>query len=134
MGDGGSVPLGFLAAVFGLAGIRAGTWPAWFPLLVFLPFIADTLVTMVRRIAAGENLFQAHKTHYYQRLHRMGAGHAGTLLFYGVLVAGTCASALFALATGPAAGWRVLGAWAVAIGVLFAGIDYHWRKCSPGQR
>jgi UDP-N-acetylmuramyl pentapeptide phosphotransferase/UDP-N-acetylglucosamine-1-phosphate transferase len=134
MGDGGSVPLGFLAAVFGLAGIRAEIWPGWFPLLVFLPFIADTLVTMIRRVAAGENLFQAHKTHYYQRLHRMGAGHAGTFLFYGVLVAGTSASAYFALATGPAAGWQVLGAWAVAIGGLFAGIDYHWRRCSPGQR
>ncbi len=134
MGDGGSVPLGFLAAVFGLAGIRAEMWPGWFPLLVFLPFIADTLVTMIRRVAAGENLFQAHKTHYYQRLHRMGAGHAGTFLFYGVLVAGTSASAYFALATGPAAGWQVLGAWAVAIGGLFAGIDYHWRRCSPGQR
>jgi UDP-GlcNAc:undecaprenyl-phosphate GlcNAc-1-phosphate transferase len=134
MGDGGSVPLGFLAAVFGLAGIRAETWPGWFPLLVFLPFIADTLVTMIRRIVAGENLFQAHKTHYYQRLHRMGAGHAGTFLFYGLLVAGTSASAYFALAMGPAAGWQVLGAWTVAIGGCFAGIDYHWRRCSPGQR
>jgi UDP-N-acetylmuramyl pentapeptide phosphotransferase/UDP-N-acetylglucosamine-1-phosphate transferase len=134
MGDGGSVPLGFLAAVLGLAGVHARTWPAWFPLLVFLPFIADTLVTVIRRIIAGENLFQAHKTHYYQRLHRMGAGHAGTLLFYGVLVAGTSASAYLALATRPAAGWQVLGAWLVAIGSFFAGIDYHWRRCSPGQR
>ncbi|MEO8303821.1 MAG: glycosyl transferase [Betaproteobacteria bacterium] len=134
MGDGGSVPLGFLAAVFGLAGIRAETWPAWFPLLVFLPFIADTLMTMFRRIAAGEDLFRAHKTHYYQRLHRLGAGHAGTLLFYGVLVVGTCTCAVFALAAEPAVGWRMLGAWTAAIGVLFAGIDYHWRKGSAGQR
>jgi UDP-N-acetylmuramyl pentapeptide phosphotransferase/UDP-N-acetylglucosamine-1-phosphate transferase len=134
MGDGGSVPLGFLAAAFGIAGIARETWPAWFPLLVFLPFIADTLVTMIRRIAARENLFRAHKTHYYQRLHQMGAGHAGTLLLYGVLVAGTSASAYFALATNPAAGWQVLGAWTVAIGGFFAGIDYHWRRCSPGQR
>ena len=134
MGDGGSVPLGFLAAVLGLAGIQAHTWPAWFPVLVFLPFIADTLVTLLRRLIGGENLFQAHKSHYYQRLHRMGAGHAGTLLFYGVLVAGTSASAYVALATLPAAGWQVLGAWTVAIGSFFAGIDYHWRRCSPGQR
>jgi UDP-N-acetylmuramyl pentapeptide phosphotransferase/UDP-N-acetylglucosamine-1-phosphate transferase len=132
MGDGGSIPLGFLAGVFGLSGIRAGTWPEWFPLLVFLPFVADTTVTMIRRIARGEHLFEPHKTHYYQRLHRMGAGHAGTLLFYGVLIAGTSASALFTLTSGPAAGWRVLGAWTAAIGVLFAGIDYHWRKFSPG--
>ena len=134
MGDGGSVPLGFLAAVFGLAGIQSESWPAWFPLLVFLPFITDTLVTIIRRIAKGEDLFRAHKTHYYQRLHRLGAGHSGTLLFYGVLIVGTSASAVFALATEPAAGWRMLGAWSLAIGVLFAGIDYHWRKSSPGQR
>src|SRR4029453_19358033 len=47
MGDGGSVPLGFLAAVLGLAGVHERTWPGWFPLLVFLPFIADTLVTVI---------------------------------------------------------------------------------------
>jgi hypothetical protein len=41
MGDIGAVPLGFLAALFGLAGWGGGVWPAWFPLLVFLPFIAD---------------------------------------------------------------------------------------------
>jgi hypothetical protein len=92
------------------------------------------MATMVRRILAGENLFRAHRTHYYQRLHRLGAGHAGTLLFFGVLIAGTCASAVFALAADAAAGWGMLGAWTAAIGVLFAGIDYHWRKSSPGQR
>jgi UDP-N-acetylmuramyl pentapeptide phosphotransferase/UDP-N-acetylglucosamine-1-phosphate transferase len=134
MGDGGSIPLGFLAAVFGFSGIRTGTWPAWFPLLVFLPVIADTTLTMMQRIAHGEHLFEPHKTHYYQRLHRLGAGHTGTLLFFGVLIAGTSASALFTLKTEPAAGWRVLGAWAVAVGVLFAGIDYHWRKKFPGPR
>ena len=128
MGDGGSVPLGFLAAVFGFAGVRAGTWPEWFPLLVFLPFVADATVTVVRRIASGAHVFEAHREHYYQRLHRMGAGHGGTLLFYGVLVAGTSASALFTLATAPAAGWAILGAWLIAITMLFAAIDYHWRK------
>jgi hypothetical protein len=54
------------------------------------------------------------------------------LLFYGVLIVGTTASALFTLATGPAAGWQVFGAWVLVIGVLFAGIDYHWRRRSPG--
>ena len=131
LGDGGSVPLGFLAAVFGFAGVRAGTWPEWFPLLVFLPFIADATVTMFRRLANREDVFEAHKRHYYQRLHQMGAGHPGTLLFYVVLIAGTCASALFTLVIDSAAGWWVLGAWASAIGALFAGIDYHWRKSLP---
>jgi len=131
MGDGGAVPLGFLAGVFGMAGVRAGIWPEWFPLLVFLPFAADATLTVIRRLANGEHVFEAHKTHYYQRLHRMGAGHAGTLLFYVVLIAGTSASAVFTLAIDSAAGWWVFGAWAAAIGVLFAGIDYHWRKNLP---
>jgi UDP-N-acetylmuramyl pentapeptide phosphotransferase/UDP-N-acetylglucosamine-1-phosphate transferase len=131
MGDVGAVPLGFLAGVFGLAGIRAETWPPWFPLLVFLPFVADASVTVVRRIVRGEHLFVAHKTHYYQRLHQMGAGHGGTLLLYSILIAGTTASALLTLSIAPAAGWRAVVAWAIAVGGLFAGIDYHWRNRSP---
>jgi len=132
MGDGGSVPLGFLAAVFGFSGVRTGIWPAWFPLLVFLPFLADATVTVLRRIASGEHVFEPHRMHYYQRLHRMGGAHRGTLFFFGVLIAGTSASALFALAAGPEAGWFMFCAWAAAIGVIFAGIDCRWRKRSPG--
>jgi UDP-N-acetylmuramyl pentapeptide phosphotransferase/UDP-N-acetylglucosamine-1-phosphate transferase len=41
LGDAGSVPLGFLAASFGLVGWARGLWPAWFPLLVFSPFVVD---------------------------------------------------------------------------------------------
>jgi UDP-N-acetylmuramyl pentapeptide phosphotransferase/UDP-N-acetylglucosamine-1-phosphate transferase len=134
MGDGGSVGLGFLAAIAGLSGVRAQTWPGWFPLLVFLPFVADATVTVLRRLARGDHLFEAHRTHYYQRLHRLGAGHRGTLLFYGVLIAGASASALFTLAAAPAAGWWVLAAWSAVIGALFAGIDKLWRRHSQEQQ
>jgi UDP-N-acetylmuramyl pentapeptide phosphotransferase/UDP-N-acetylglucosamine-1-phosphate transferase len=133
MGDGGSVGLGFLAAAFGFYGIRAEMWPSWFPLLVFLPFAADATTTVVRRIARGDHLFEAHRTHYYQRLHQMGSGHRGTLLFYAVLIAGTSASALYTLAVAPGLGWSVMAAWIVAIGGLFAGIDYHWRRRGSEQ-
>ena len=51
LGDVGAVPLGFLAAAFGAAGVVYGMWPAWFPVLVFLPFIADATLTLLRRIA-----------------------------------------------------------------------------------
>jgi UDP-GlcNAc:undecaprenyl-phosphate GlcNAc-1-phosphate transferase len=53
MGDVGAVPLGFLAALFGIAGWGTGTWPAWFPLLVFLPFIVDATLTLGRRTRVG---------------------------------------------------------------------------------
>ena len=134
MGDGGSVGLGFLAAAFGLYGIRTAIWPIWFPLLVFLPFAADATVTVLRRLARGDHLFEAHRTHYYQRLHQMGSGHRGTLLFYAVLIIGTSASALFTLAAVPGLGWPVLAAWIVAIGALFAAIDYHWRRRTSEQQ
>ena len=83
LGDVGAVPLGFLAAAFGIEGIASGRWPSWFPLLVFLPFVADATVTLLRRVARGERVWEAHRSHYYQRLHRLGAGHAGTLAAYG---------------------------------------------------
>lgn len=80
MGDAGSIPLGFLAAAFGLLGWRAGYWPLWFPVLVFSPFILDASVTLVKRLLRGEKVWQAHREHYYQRLVQMGWGHHRTAL------------------------------------------------------
>ena len=134
MGDSGSVGLGFLAAAFGFYGIRAELWPRWFPLLVFLPFAADATVTVLRRLARGDHLFEAHRTHYYQRLHQMGSGHRGTLLFYAMLIIGTSASALVTLAVAPSFGWSVLAAWIFAMGGVFAGIDYRWRRRTSEQQ
>ena len=134
MGDGGSVGLGFLAAAFGFYGIRLEIWPSWFPVLVFLPFAADATVTVLRRLMRGDHLFEAHRTHYYQRLHQMGSGHRGTLLLYAVLIICTSASALCTLAVAPGLGWSVTALWVVAIGGLFAGIDYHWRRRTSEQQ
>ena len=110
MGDVGAVPLGFLAAAFGLAGAMTGIWPAWFPVLVFLPFIADASVTLARRAARGARLADAHREHYYQRLHRMGAGHAGTLGAYSAAMLATSVAALVCLALAPAWGGACPGA------------------------
>ena len=131
MGDVGSVPLGFLAAVFGLAGWHAGVWPGWFPLLVFLPFVADATATLARRALRGERVWEAHRTHYYQRLHQLGAGHRGTLAAYGGLMAATAATALCVLALAPGTGWWALAAAAAILAALFARIDYHWSRSRP---
>jgi hypothetical protein len=56
------------------------------------------------------------------------------LLVYGALIFGTTASALFTLAYAPDAGWWWLAAWTAAIGALFAGIDYHWRRRKTEQQ
>jgi UDP-GlcNAc:undecaprenyl-phosphate GlcNAc-1-phosphate transferase len=120
MGDVGAVPLGFLAALFGISGWRASVWPGWFPLLVFLPFVMDATATLVRRLLKGERLWEAHRTHYYQRLHQLGALHRGTLAIYCGLMVGTAATAL--------AGWWALAAWAAVMAAFFASIDYHWSQ------
>jgi UDP-GlcNAc:undecaprenyl-phosphate/decaprenyl-phosphate GlcNAc-1-phosphate transferase len=126
MGDVGAVPLGFLAAAFGLGQVAAGVWPAWFPALVFMPFIADATLTLARRVWRGERLWEAHRNHYYQRLHRLGAGHRGTLAVYAAWMAGSSLTALACLQWNPALGWPAFFAWCIAGAALFAAIDYHW--------
>lgn len=125
LGDAGSVPLGFLAAAAGIAGAAAGTWPGWFPVVVFLPFLADATVTLLSRALRGERVWEAHRTHYYQRLVRQGAGHRGALALYGALMAGCAASAVACAALAPGAGWALLAGWSAIVVVVFARIDYH---------
>jgi UDP-N-acetylmuramyl pentapeptide phosphotransferase/UDP-N-acetylglucosamine-1-phosphate transferase len=128
LGDVGAVPLGFLAAAFGLAGVESAAWPAWFPWLAFLPFVADATVTLAQRAARRERIWEAHKSHYYQRLHQLGAGHRGTLAAWGGLALGTAGTAVACAAWAPGAGWAALVAWIAVHAMLFATIDYHWRR------
>ncbi len=130
LGDVGAVPLGFAAAALGLAGIVDGAWGWWFPPLVFLPFLADASVTLARRAGRGERFWEAHKSHYYQRLLQVGAGHAGTLAVFGALMLGTTVSAVACALVAPGAGPYALGAWCAIQALVFGTIDYHWRRTS----
>ena len=97
MGDAGSVPLGFLAAALSLSGWRDGDWPLWFPAAVFAPFIADATVTLLKRAAARERIWEAHNNHYYQRVVRMGWSHRRTALAEYTLMLACGVTALWAL-------------------------------------
>lgn len=130
MGDVGAVTLGFAAAVLGIAGVVAGAWPAWLPVLAFIAPILDATLTLVARAARGERLWQAHKLHYYQRVHQMGAGHRGTFFLYAGLAVATSATAIACVVAAPRQGWLALGGWIVILALLFAAIDYHWKKRS----
>ncbi|MEP7061774.1 MAG: glycosyltransferase family 4 protein [Betaproteobacteria bacterium] len=131
MGDVGSVTLGFAAAVLGIAGVIDGAWPAWLPLLAFITPILDATLTLAARASRRERLWQAHKSHYYQRFHQLGAGHRGTFGLYTGLAVGTSATAIGCAVTAPELGWVALGAWIVMLALLFAAIDYHWHRHSP---
>lgn len=132
MGDAGSIPLGFLAAMLGFLGAKQGVWPIAFPLLVFSPFITDASVTLARRVLRGERIWHAHRSHYYQRVVRLGVTHArmtlaawGLMLLqamiaFGLLVAPRSASELFILSA------------AFHLGVLLA-IDRRWHRRFPHE-
>ncbi|MCB1985991.1 MAG: glycosyltransferase family 4 protein [Burkholderiales bacterium] len=87
LGDVGSVPLGYLAAVMGILGWINDLWSLWLPLLVFSPFIADASVTLIKRFLRGEKIWLAHREHYYQRMVQSGFGHRNTaLLGYAAMI------------------------------------------------
>ncbi len=133
MGDTGSIPLGFLASSLGVAGWVQGLWPLFFAPLVFAPFVADASVTLLRRLARGERIWQAHRSHYYQRLVLMGWGHATVARLY---AAATLASGLAALALRevPPAG-QIMGAGLVLAALALAGyrIDRRWQAHAPAR-
>ncbi len=134
MGDAGSIPLGFLAAVFGVSGWQAGYWPLWFPLLVFSPFVADATVTLLKRMRRGERLSQAHRGHYYQRLVQLGWGHRGTALAEYALMLLAGVSALWGIGLAQAGQGYLLFGWCAAYLVLMAWIDRHWRERQSAQK
>jgi len=130
MGDVGSVPLGFLAAAFGIIGWQQRDWAWWFPLLVFSPFIVDASVTLVRRLLRRDRVWEAHRDHYYQRLVQLGWGHRRTALAEYMLMLACGTLALFALSLSPSLQAVMLLLAAGAYSALIAAIGRAWRSRS----
>jgi len=118
MGDCGSTFIGFLFAVLSIAGAGMGI-PAFLTVLLLGGVLFDAALTLVRRALQGEKLFDAHRTHYYQRMTSLGLSHKQvTLLEYLVAVL-LGASAIFLMEGGTlfVAGfsliWTAFFVWAV---------------------
>jgi UDP-N-acetylmuramyl pentapeptide phosphotransferase/UDP-N-acetylglucosamine-1-phosphate transferase len=80
MGDVGST---FLGAVFTSLLLQAPTWPeALALLLVATPLLGDAFLCVLRRIMAGQRVFQAHRLHLFQRLHQAGWAHSRVSILY----------------------------------------------------
>jgi UDP-GlcNAc:undecaprenyl-phosphate GlcNAc-1-phosphate transferase len=127
MGDAGSIPLGFMAAALGILGAQQKVWPWLFPLLVFSPFILDASVTLGRRALRGEKIWQAHRSHYYQRVVLLGASHRQLVLAaYGLMLAGA-ALAFTLLALPQHTAW-LLALWAAIFMLIFLTIDRRWHR------
>lgn len=126
LGDGGSVPLGFLVGAIGLYGWRNEVWSAWFPLLVFSPFIVDASVTLCKRLLRGEKIWQAHRTHYYQRLIQLGWGHRKTAFAEYGLMAITSGSAILLIGQPILIVVTALLIWVVFYFIIMRLIDRQW--------
>src|SRR5579864_4622936 len=102
LGDVGSVPLGYLLGYLLLEVAARGFWKI--ALILPLYFLADATLTLARRLARGERVWQAHREHFYQRAVQRGLGHAA-------VVRRVIAADLILIACGWAAenGWGTLG-------------------------
>lgn len=82
MGDVGSGTLGLLSVAGGLLLMRevgVALVPAFLPLA---PLFLDATWTLVRRWRRGERVWEAHRSHLYQRLANGGWGHGRVTMLY----------------------------------------------------
>ena len=90
MGDVGSTVLGASVAM-ALMHPQGDPSQKIAALAITLPLTADAIYTLVRRKLRGENIFQAHRSHLYQRLQQSGWSHrrvAIAYLLWTVVIAG----------------------------------------------
>ena len=120
MGDAGSA---FLGAFYGMQSVVAAmSTPVPFPVIVlpFANFILDTTFTLFRRLMRREKWYQAHRSHFYQRMTNLGMSHARVTGLEIVTVVLSCLAAILYLRSGMQG--RVLVVSAVLFGFLAAGI------------
>jgi len=117
LGDVGSVPLGYLLGFLLLGLAASGMWKL--ALILPLYFLADATLTLLRRLARLERVWQAHRQHFYQRAVQRGLGHAAVVRR--VIAANLL---LIGCAWTAENGWGVaaLAAAAVVVAVLLAGL------------
>lgn len=83
MGDVGSGYIGYAVAALALAATRSGGTALFIWLILGGLFVSDATVTLIRRLARGEKVYQAHRSHAYQWLARRWCSHLPvTLVFW----------------------------------------------------
>lgn len=123
MGDTGSSVLGLLVAAISLWAESRRLFPLWVAVLVFSPFIVDATVTLLRRLFRGERIWQAHRTHYYQRLVQLGWGHRKTVLIEYFLMGSCAISAIVAVNVSAVAQWVIIVFWVAVYLCLISAVE-----------
>lgn len=81
MGDAGSTVLG-ASIVVALLNSDSHPIRTLSAVAVTLPLLSDAAYTLVCRLIHRENIFKAHRSHLYQRLHQAGWSHAQVAITY----------------------------------------------------
>jgi UDP-N-acetylmuramyl pentapeptide phosphotransferase/UDP-N-acetylglucosamine-1-phosphate transferase len=125
MGDIGSSTLGFLAAAMSVWAVHGLVIPLWVAVLVFSPFIVDATVTLIRRLWRGEKIWQAHKTHYYQRLVQSGWGHKKTVLWEYAIMLGCGFTSIMIIHASVLLQIMALAIWGLFYAGFFSWVSWH---------
>jgi len=89
MGDVGSAFIGFILAAIPILAAQRDPHCMVAGFLMVWPFVFDTSFTLARRMIRKENIFEAHRSHIYQRLVIAGYSHRFvTLIYMGLALTG----------------------------------------------
>lgn len=113
LGDVGSYLLGASIAITAVAAFLAKV-PVEYIFSPVLIYLADTFITLIRRMASGQRWYAAHRQHAYQRLTIVGLSH---LQATAVVSAATVATGLLGILSTKGGALLNIGA-----GILCAGV------------
>jgi UDP-N-acetylmuramyl pentapeptide phosphotransferase/UDP-N-acetylglucosamine-1-phosphate transferase len=114
LGDVGSLPIGLLLFWLLLRLATQGHLAA--ALLLPLYYLADATVTLGRRLAQGENVLQAHRSHFYQRAVDLGFS-VGEVVCR-VFLANLMLAALAVATVSVSSAWARVAALAIGVAVV----------------
>jgi Fuc2NAc and GlcNAc transferase len=121
MGDVGSGYLGYIIGVLAIAATRQNPAAIWIWLILGGAFFVDATVTLLRRAARGDRVYQAHRSHAYQWLARRWRSHKRvTVSLTAVNFLWLLPCCCFAAANPGIAGWTALVALIPLVAVAIA--------------
>jgi Fuc2NAc and GlcNAc transferase len=132
MGDVGSTMLGFLyaSAPLLLEPGRKSQGIIWCALLLWF-FLADGTFTILRRLSRGEKIWEAHRSHLYQRLVQTGMKHSEVSARVGLLMTALGAITVLLAWSGVSFGLTVaLAAGAMAFAMYWAWVCVREKRIS----
>lgn len=117
LGDVGSLPIGLV--VGWLLALLANKGHLAAAIILPLYYLMDATITLFRRLARGERVWQAHRTHYYQRATDNGLNVKAVITHvFAVNIALVALAALCVRINTPIVEIAALGASAAIVGVL----------------